>query len=37
MRVSNGFGIDGGMSNEDGDSIFLLVTRGVVIGAAPTK
>jgi hypothetical protein len=36
-RVSNGFGIDGGMSNENGDTMLLHVTRGVVISAAPAK
>jgi hypothetical protein len=35
--VSNGFGIDGGMSNENGDSMFLLVARGVFIGAAAAR
>jgi hypothetical protein len=36
-RVSNGFGIDGGISNENGDAMLLLVTRGLVIGAASAK
>ena len=36
-RVPNGFGIDGGMSNENGNSKFLLVARGVLIGAAAAR
>ena len=36
-RVSNRFGIDGGVSNENGDSMFLLVARGVFIGAAAAR
>jgi hypothetical protein len=35
--LSNGFGMDGGMSNENGDSMFLLVARGVFIGAATAR
>jgi hypothetical protein len=35
--TSNGFGIEGGVSNEKGDSMFLLVARGVFIGAAAAR
>ena len=35
--VSNGFGIDGGISNENRGSMFLLVARGVFIGAASAR
>jgi len=36
-RVSIGFGIDGGKSNESGNSMFLLVACGVFIGVAATR
>ena len=37
-HVPNGFDIDGGMSDENGASVFLLVARGVLIGpAAPRR
>ena len=36
-HVPNGFDIDGGISDENGDSVLLLVARGVPIGAAAAR
>jgi hypothetical protein len=37
MRVPNRFDIDEGISNESGDSLFLFVACGVIIGAAAAR